>query len=177
MKKITKTKLGVFIVENDVFQDDRGFFMECWRKESYNSEVTPHNFVQDNVSYSRRGVLRGFHCQVGERPQGKLVQVFSGKIFDVVVDIDPKSQFYGKTESFYLTPGFQVFIPGSFAHGFQVLSPSALVAYKCTEYYNKKNERTIIYNDPKIDIQWPLTPILSDKDKAGILLKDLNYGN
>ena len=172
MKKITKTKLGVFLIENDLFQDDRGFFMECWRKELYNSEVTPYNFVQDNVSYSRRGVLRGFHYHIGKKPQEKLVQVFSGKTLDVVVNIDPKSRFYGKAESFYLTPGFQVFIPGNFAHAFQVLSPSALVSYKCTEYYNKKNERTIIYNDPKIDIQWPLTPILSDKDMRGHRLKD-----
>lgn len=166
----------VLLIKPKVFEDDRGFFMESFnRKLFFDKTGLDLDFVQDNHSRSLRGVLRGLHYQVNQ-PQGKLVRVVVGEIFDVVVDIRRSSPTFGLWigERLSADNKHQLWIPPGMAHGFLVLSEAAEVLYKTTDYYAPACERTIRWNDPDLNIAWPLTtpPTLSPKDQAGALLKD-----
>ena len=166
---------GLVVVEPKVFGDARGFFMEIWNRDRYREAGLDWNFVQDNVSLSRRGILRGLHFQ-NPAPQGKLVFVLQGEVFDVAVDIRRDSPTFGRWHGLNLSGENkrQFFIPPGFAHGFAVLSETALFAYKCTEFYTPQNELTLAWNDPDIGIRWPLAhPQLSEKDACAPRLKDL----
>lgn len=165
----------VLIVEPDVFEDKRGYFFEAYQMERYSKAGIPSEFVQDNISYSRKGVLRGLHYQV-KMPQGKLVWVVQGEIFDVVVDLRRSSPTFGKWWGMSLSanPPIQIYVPGGFAHGFCVISSEALVCYKCTDYYSPSNERGVRWDDPDLAIKWPVaSPIVSEKDQRLPFLKDL----
>ncbi|TLS69850.1 dTDP-4-dehydrorhamnose 3,5-epimerase [Photobacterium damselae] len=165
----------VKIIEPAVFGDERGFFMETWNQKKFEELVTgrPTSFVQDNHSKSKKGILRGLHYQT-ENTQGKLVRVVSGEVFDVAVDIRKNSPTFGKWVGVYLSAENkrQLWVPEGFAHGFYVTSDEAEFVYKCTDYYNPSAEHSILWNDPEIGIEWPLTgePTLSLKDKAGVCL-------
>lgn len=166
--EVTKTKLGLYLIKIDRRYDERGFFNQIFQEESYRKAGIGCSFVQDNLSYSRYAVTRGLHYQNGERAQSKLIQVIKGEIFDVAVNIDKESKDYGKSESFHLESGMQIFIPSNFAHGFQCLSEDAYLLYKCSNAYSKGHEGTIIWNDPKLNINWPIkNVIISDKDALG----------
>ena len=176
--KIKKTKLdGCLIFEPKVFGDDRGFFLESYNLDRYEQYLgSNYNFVQDNHSRSSKGVLRGLHFQK-TKPQGKLVRVVRGEVFDVAVDIRKNSTSFGKYESVILSEENkkQFWIPPGFAHGFLVLSDIADFEYKCTEYYDPEDECSIAWNDPDIDINWPkLDIVISEKDKKAIKLSSLN---
>lgn len=164
----------ILIIEPTVFGDERGFFYESFNKKRF-AELTGVNreFVQDNHSKSSRGVLRGLHYQI-QQPQGKLVRVTSGEVFDVAVDLRKQSPTFGKWSGTILSSANkrQLWIPEGFAHGFLVLSESAEFLYKTTDYWAPEFERTILWNDEAIGIDWPLDgePLLSNKDKAGKLL-------
>jgi dTDP-4-dehydrorhamnose 3,5-epimerase len=166
--KVNKTKIPeVVVIEPDYFGDNRGFFMETWNRSRYVQAGLDVNFVQDNLSFSTRGVLRGLHFQK-PNSQGKLVYVLQGEVFDVAVDIRAGSptfkQWVGATLS--SDNKQQLFIPEGFAHGFCVLSETALFAYKCTDFYDPSSEHGIKWDDPEIGINWPISKvILSDKDK------------
>jgi dTDP-4-dehydrorhamnose 3,5-epimerase len=170
---VTETALpGVLLVEPTVFGDARGFFMESYSARRYAGAGIPAPFVQDNLSLSTRGVLRGLHFQ-HPHGQGKLVHVLLGEVFDVAVDVRLGSPTFGKWVGEYLSSENkrQLYIPPGFAHGFLVTSDEALFAYKCTEYYDPAVERTIRWDDPRIGIAWPTeSPILSDKDRGASLL-------
>jgi dTDP-4-dehydrorhamnose 3,5-epimerase len=174
--KVTETKLsGVIIVEPKVFGDSRGFFQETWQKARYEEIGIRENFVQDNLSFSTRGVLRGLHYQ-NPNTQGKLVSVIDGEVFDVAVDIRVGSPTFGKWEGVHLSGENhrQLWVPSGFAHGFCVLSDTAYFMYKCTDVYNPIAEGGILWNDPDIGIEWPLQEvILSEKDKTYLQLKDI----
>jgi dTDP-4-dehydrorhamnose 3,5-epimerase len=164
----------VLLVEPKIFQDERGFFLESYQKKNFSEAGIPFDFVQDNHSKSCQGVLRGLHYQI-KQPQGKLVRVITGKIFDVAVDIRRHSPTFGKWFGTYLSEENKqmLWVPIGFAHGFYVTSPQAEVLYKATDYYAPQWERTIIWNDPAINIQWPIQDealSLSPKDEAGNLL-------
>lgn len=166
---------GLFIVEPRVFGDSRGFFVESWNQRRYTEAGLPDTFVQDNFSFSRRGALRGLHFQ-NPLPQGKLVSVLEGEVFDVVVDLRRKSPTFAKTEAVRLSADNkrQFYVPPGFAHGFLVLSETALFHYKCTEFYSPKDEMTLLWNDPDLGINWPVAnPIISEKDVRGLRLRDL----
>jgi dTDP-4-dehydrorhamnose 3,5-epimerase len=175
--KIQQTELqGVLVIESEVFSDARGYFLETYNAKAFAEAGISEQFVQDNQSRSKRGVLRGLHYQT-ERAQGKLVRVLLGAIYDVVVDIRPESSSYGKWSGFNLSARNHkmIWIPKGFAHGFYTLSETADVAYKATEFYAPQHERVILWNDPDLAIRWPLQgePILSEKDKAGHSLKEI----
>ena len=175
--KVIKTKLnGVVIIEPKVFGDERGFFLETFNSSRYKDLMNINEtFVQDNHSRSSRGVLRGLHFQKS-KPQGKLVRVVSGEVYDVAVDIDPASVTYGCYEGVILSAENkrQFYVPPGYAHGFAVLSKTADFEYKCTDYYDPADEGGIIWNDPDIAIDWPISnPVLSDKDRVLPRLKDL----
>jgi dTDP-4-dehydrorhamnose 3,5-epimerase len=156
----------VQIIEPQIFEDDRGYFLETYHLNRFKSAGLPDVFVQDNLSFSVKNTLRGLHFQV-TRPQAKLVQAISGEIFDVAVDIRPASPTFGRWVSVLLTDHNkrQVFIPEGFAHGFYVLSDSAHVAYKCSDFYDREDEGGILWSDPAIGIDWPTThPLVSAKD-------------
>ncbi len=174
--KILSTSLpGVLIIEPDVYRDERGWFLETYHADKYQDGGIPLSFVQDNHSSSVCGTLRGLHAQMS-RPQGKLVRVIRGEIFDVAVDIRRGSPTFTFWESVSLTAeNFkQIYIPPGFAHGFCVLSDVAEVEYKCTDIYTPGDEITIAWNDQQIGIHWPLeSPILSQKDAAGQSLQVL----
>lgn len=174
--KVLETKLpGVLIIEPDVHGDARGFFMETWQQKRYAEYGLPANFVQDNLSLSHKGVLRGLHYQ-DPNPQGKLVYVLQGEVFDVAVDIRRDSPTFGQWVGVTLSSENkrQLYIPEGFAHGFCVTSETALFAYKCTDYYNPQAEHGIIWNDPDIGIEWPVKkPVLSEKDRQNMRLKDI----
>ncbi len=166
---------GLLIIEPDVFGDTRGYFLETYHLGRFQSAGLDANFVQDNLSFSKQGTLRGLHFQV-TKPQTKLVQAVTGDIFDVAVDIRPESPTFGKWSSALLSEENkrQLFIPGGFAHGFCVLSESAHVAYKCSDYYSPEDEGGILWSDPDIAIDWPVKePTLSVKDQQYPLLIDL----
>jgi dTDP-4-dehydrorhamnose 3,5-epimerase len=166
MKFIQTEVPGVILVEPDVFRDARGFFLETFHAKKYREGGIPYDFVQDNHSSSERGTLRGLHAQ-RRRPQGKLVRAVRGEIFDVAVDIRPGSQTFGKWVGATLSgENFrQIFVPPGFAHGFCVVSESAEVEYKCTDFYDKADEIGIAWNSVGID--WPVKePVLSPKDAA-----------
>jgi len=165
---IIKTVLeDVVIIEPEVFRDNRGFFMETYSRDRYKEAGVVCDFVQDNLSYSVKGTLRGLHFQI-KRPQAKLVQVITGEIFDVAVDIRPGSSTFGKWTGVYLSEKNkrQLFIPEGFAHGFCVISETAHFLYKCSDFYFQHDEGGIIWSDPDIGIDWPVKdPIVSEKDK------------
>jgi len=174
---VVKTSLdGVVIIEPKVFGDDRGFFLETYQEKRYRECIgIDQPFVQDNHSRSSRGVLRGLHFQK-TKPQGKLVRVVTGEVYDVVVDITPSSPTYGQFEGFVLSAENkrQFWVPPGYAHGFVVLSDIADFEYKCTDYYDPSDEGGVLWSDPDIGIQWPLSDvILSDKDQMLPRLKDL----
>lgn len=175
--KIIETRLpGVLIVEPKVFGDARGYFMESFQAERYAAAGIAGPFVQDNLSFSRRGILRGLHLQ-NPRPQGKLVQVLQGEVFDVAVDVRVGSPTFGQWEGVILSAenARQYYVPPGFAHGFVVTSETALFAYKCTDYYMPQSEISLLWNDSDIGIEWPVTePQLSVKDAAGLLLADID---
>ncbi len=175
--KVTPTSLPeVLILEPEVFGDDRGFFFESYNRRRMEDALgRPMNFVQDNHSRSLRGVLRGLHYQL-PRPQGKLVRVVVGEVFDVAVDIRRDSRTFGRWESGILSAENkrQLWVPPGFAHGFLVLSVAAEVLYKTTDYYHPEHEHCIRWDDPAIAIDWPLRgamPIVSGKDQAGKALR------
>ena len=164
----------VLLIEPNIFGDARGFFVETFHEAKLRAAGFDWRFVQDNHSRSRRGVLRGLHYQV-RRPQGKLIRVARGEIFDVAVDIRRGSPTFGRWTCAVLNDENlrQIFVPPGFAHGFCVLSEVADVEYKCTEFYAPELERTILWNDPAIGIAWPLAdPLLSDKDRRGVPLAE-----
>ena len=175
--KVTLTAIpDVVLIEPQVFIDSRGFFYESFNQKAFNEATgLDVNFVQDNHSYSARGVLRGLHYQMPQ-PQGKLVRVVRGSVFDVAVDIRRSSPTFGKWEGMELTEACfkQRWIPKGFAHGFLVTSEIAELLYKSTDYYVPCHERCVRWNDPAIGIQWPLTiePKLSAKDQQGLALRD-----
>lgn len=161
----------VWILEPKLFKDDRGYFMETWREEDFNRNIGYDvHFLQDNQSKSSYGVLRGLHYQKGAYSQAKLVRVLSGKVLDVAVDLRKESETFGKYIAVELTEenNRQLFIPRGFAHGFQVLSPTAVFVYKVDNCYAPEAECSILYNDPTLNIQWPIMDseqlILSEKD-------------
>lgn len=174
MKVISCTIPDVLIIEPKVFGDERGFFLESFNQQRF-KEMTGVNstFVQDNHSRSARHVLRGLHYQI-KHPQGKLVRVTAGEVFDVCVDLRKHSATFGHAVSVRLsaTNYRQLWIPPGFAHGFLVLSDSAEFLYKTTDYYAPEHERSLLWNDPALGIEWPLTaePLLSAKDKDGVPL-------
>ena len=174
--KITPTKLdGVVILQPNVYPDSRGFFFELWNKKRNTEAGLPADLVQDNVSFSNKGVLRGLHLQ-NPNPQGKLVSVLHGEIFDVAVDVREGSPTFGEWISVVLTGALhnQLYIPPGFAHGFQVLSENATVMYKTTDYWSPSSERTLLWNDPAIGIEWPIAePIVSAKDAQGVSLAEI----
>lgn len=176
MVDVRETALpGVLILAPQVFRDDRGIFFEAWHGERYASIGINESFVQDNVSRSGRGVLRGLHFQ-HPGGQGKLIQVLEGEVFDVAVDVRAGSPTFGQWAGATLSSENrrQIWIPGGFAHGFCVTSEQAIFAYKCTAYYDPECEHTLRWNDPDVGIDWPVAkPELSAKDRDGVLLKDL----
>ena len=174
MKLIPTDLPEVLIVEPEVFGDSRGFFMESWNRKAFVALGLDLDFVQDNHSRSGKGVLRGLHYQLNE-PQGKLVRVTSGAVFDVAVDLRRSSPHFGRWEGVELSAENhrQLWIPPGFAHGFLVLSETADFLYKTTRYYAPEHERCILWNDPEIGIRWPLdgAPALSAKDRLGTSLR------
>lgn len=181
MRFIPTTIPDVILIEPRVFADDRGFFLESYQKQRFAEAGIPFDFVQDNHSKSQQGVLRGLHYQI-EQTQGKLVRVISGEIFDVAVDIRKSSPTFGKWVGEVLSAENKklIWVPPGFAHGFYVTSPSAEVLYKATDYYAPQWERSIIWNDQAIQIEWHLNgvePILSNKDKAGTPLAEAEVFN
>jgi len=168
---VKETELkGCYILQPKVFQDKRGYFLESFNQREFN-ELTNNNiaFVQDNESFSTRGVLRGLHYQRGEYAQAKLVRVIKGKVLDIAVDIRKDSETFGKHVSIELSEEnkTQIFLPRGFAHGFVVLSDTALFSYKCDNYYNKDSEGGITYNDPILKINWQIPSheiVVSEKD-------------
>lgn len=173
---IIKTKIkDLVIIEPKVFGDERGFFYEMFQAERYKAAGINADFVQDNRSRSSKGVLRGLHFQK-TKPQGKLVSVIEGEVFDVAVDLRPHSDTFGQYETVLLTGEnkLQFYVPPGFAHGFCVLSDIADFYYKCTDYYDPADESGLLWNDEGLGIQWPLeAPLLSDKDKAQPTLSEV----
>lgn len=166
---------GVLLIEPEVFADARGFFMETHHQRRYAEAGIVKPFLQDNRSHSTRNVLRGLHYQL-RQPQGKLVYVISGEIYDVAVDIRRGSPTFGRWEGLYLSGDNkrQLFVPEGFAHGFCVVSETADVLYKCTDFYRPDDEYGIIWNDPTIDIVWPVeSPFVSPKDGRYPALRDI----
>lgn len=167
MKIIESDIKGVFVIEPDFFPDARGYFFESYSKKKYLEAGLNFDFVQDNISKSQSGTIRGLHYQVGEFAQGKLCQVLTGKVLDVAVDIRFGSPTFGKYFAVELSGENhkQIWIPPGFAHGFSVLSDEAIFSYKCTSYYSKKHERSILYNDSELGIDWKIErPVVSEKD-------------
>lgn len=171
--KVTETKLkGCYIIEPKIIKDERGYFMETFNEKAFGEIIGQKvHFVQDNQSFSTRGVLRGLHYQTGEYAQAKLVRVLQGEVLDVAVDIRPGSPTFGQYESLVLSGENhkQFFVPRGFAHGFLVLSETATFFYKCDNFYNKESEGGIAYNDATINIDWnfpELELIISEKDKV-----------
>ena len=174
MKVIETSLPGMLIIDPDVFGDSRGFFMETYNERRYRDAGLPRRFVQDNLSSSARGVLRGLHYQNPDA-QGKLLYVLSGEVFDVAVDIRVGSPTFGQWTGVYLSAENkrQFYVPPDFAHGFVVTGQTALFAYKCTDYYAREAEGAILWNDPEIGIEWPIdNPTLSEKDQAAPTLED-----
>ena len=176
MRFVPTTIPEVIVIEPKVFADERGFFLESYQKQCFLEAGIDVDFVQDNHSKSGHGILRGLHYQI-RQPQGKLMRVISGEIFDVAVDIRKGSPTFGKWVGDYLSADNKkmLWIPAGFAHGFYVTSSAAEVIYKATDYYAPQWERTIAWNDPAIHIDWPIgdmSPILSAKDAKGASLAE-----
>lgn len=172
--RVSATELpGVLLVEPDVFEDSRGFFMETFHAPRYAEAGITSPFLQDNVSFSTRGVLRGLHFQ-HPQAQAKLVYVLQGKVFDVAVDVRTGSPTFGSWTGVMLSSDnkWQVYIPEGFAHGICTVSETALFVYKCTELYDAQSENCVLWNDPDIGIEWPVaSPTLSERDKHAPCLK------
>ena len=173
-----KTEISdVLIIKPKSFSDERGYFLESFRKNEYLVNGIKPEFVQDNISRSINGTLRGLHYQVGEFAQGKLCQVLKGEVLDVAVDIRFGSPTFGKYASVILSEEnhTQIWIPEGFAHGFSVLSDEAIFHYKCTQYYSKEHERSIYYADKELNIDWLLSqPLVSQKDKEAKLFMEID---
>ena len=174
--KVSQTELdGVLLIEPTIHHDSRGQFFESYAKEKYRAVGIQEDFVQDNQSLSNKNVLRGLHYRIAPE-QSKLVRVVKGEVFDVVVDIRKSSPTFGKWQSFILsdTNHLQLYVPVGFAHGFCVLSDTMEFLYTVYEYYSGEKEKGLIWNDPDIGIDWPISdPILSDKDKGNPRLRSL----
>ncbi len=175
--KIFKTKIhGLILIQPKKFFDTRGYFFESYNSKTYSEIGIKNLFVQDNLSISKKNVLRGLHYQ-NKKPQGKLVSVIKGSILDIAVDIRKNSKTFGKHQAFILSEKNckQLWIPRNFAHGFLTLSSNTIVSYKCTDFYDPSDQNTIIWNDKTLNITWPTKkPIISEKDKKGILFKNIN---
>ena len=172
----------VVVIEPQLFGDHRGFFMETWQQRAFAEAGIDQTFVQDNHSRSSQGILRGLHYQI-QQPQGKLVRVISGEVFDVAVDIRQGSPTFGQWvgERLSAVNRLMLWVPPGFAHGFYVISPEAEFLYKCTDFYAPAHERAILWNDPALAIAWPLVggaaPVLSAKDAAAVPFRDAEvYG-
>lgn len=175
--KIIPSKLsGVRIIEPVMFGDSRGYFLETWNAGRYAGIHGTANFVQDNISFSRRGILRGLHFQ-NPNAQGKLISVLGGEVYDVTVDLRRNSPTFGQWEAFSISSEnrLQLFLPPGFAHGFQVVSETVLFHYKCTAFYSAADEHTLCWDDPDLGIPWPVpNPVLSARDARGKRLRDLS---
>ena len=166
---------GVLILEPDIFSDERGFFLESWNSRRYEDAGIAGSFVQDNISFSKKGVLRGLHFQYPQS-QGKLVQVLSGEVVDIAVDVRKDSPTFGQWISEVLSHSNhrQMYIPSGFAHGYCVTSETAVFSYKCSDFYNPVSEGGIIWNDPDLNIDWLVKePVLSLKDAGLPKLRDI----
>ena len=179
--KYTKTAIPeVVLIEPTVYGDHRGFFMETWQHRAFQENVADVTFVQDNHSKSSQGILRGLHYQI-QNPQGKLVRVIQGSVFDVAVDMRKSSPTFGQWVGFELSAENyrMLWVPPGFAHGFYVNSESAEFTYKCTDYYAPEHERSLLWNDAEVGVDWPLkdgqTPSLSDKDSEGAPFLKADY--
>ncbi len=174
--KITRTAIeGVLVIEPRVFEDQRGYFMEIFHQERYDASGVSRVFVQDNLSFSVKGTLRGLHFQ-DRKPQAKLLQVIAGEIFDVAVDLRPDSATFGQWTGVNLSDANkrQLLIPEGLAHGFCVLSETAHFLYKCADFYDPEDEKGILWSDPGIGIRWPIDrPIISEKDSVLPLLSEV----
>ncbi len=171
---------GLKVIKPDVFGDDRGYFIEIYNEGRYKAFGIDNIFVQDNISKSCYGVIRGLHFQKGEHSQAKLVQVIEGRVLDVAVDLREDSPTYGEWYGVELTGEnhYQFLIPRGFAHGFSVLSETAVFSYKCDNLYNKESEGGIMYNDPQLNIDWQIPvdkAIISDKDKVNEALGSYKF--
>ena len=169
MKIIASNIPDILVFEPTVYSDGRGYFMETWRQSVFEAQGIDAGFVQDNQSNSNRGTLRGLHYQLNH-PQGKLARVVSGEVFDVAVDLRKSSAYFGRWIGILLSAENkkQLWIPPGFAHGFYVMSESAELLYKCTDYYDPEDDHSLLWNDETVGIDWPLLdskPLLSDKDK------------
>ncbi len=175
--KVSETALpGVLLIEPEVFEDSRGYFVTLWSQSSYARHELPNSYVQDNISKSLRGVIRGLHLQ-HPSGQGKLVSVGCGAVYDVAVDVRPDSPSFGQWVGEELSEGNhrQLYLPPGFAHGFCALSEMALVVYKCTAPYAPQHEIGIAYDDPDLGIEWPVdSPIVSQRDRANPRLAQLD---
>ena len=178
--EVTETPLpGVLLIDPTVFRDDRGSFRELWKRERYSEHGIPADFVQDNAAVSSKGVLRGLHYQYPE-PQGKLVMVLEGEVFDVAVDIRRGSPHFGEWYGTRLSEatGRQLWIPEGFAHGYLTLSDTAVFAYKCTRVYSPDGDAAVRWDDPEIGVDWPVetpgAPKLSAKDAAAPALNEID---
>ncbi len=173
MEKIATAIADVFMIAPGVFGDDRGFFFESYNRRSMAALGIEQDFVQDNHSRSARGVLRGLHYQI-RQPQGKLVRVVAGEVFDVAVDLRRASPTFGQWVGMTLSAENKrmAWVPPGFAHGFYVVSETAEVLYKASDYYAPEHERSLLWNDPVLGVEWPLSgePLLSDKDRKGLPL-------
>lgn len=175
MKLVPSRLAGVRVFVAPAFADERGSFWETWNERRYADVIGPVKFVQDNVSVSGRGVLRGLHFQ-NPNAQGKLITALAGEVYDVVVDLRRRSPTFGQWEAFTISAEnrLQLFLPPGFAHGFQVVSESAHFHYKCTSFYSAADEHTLNWSDPDLGIPWPVAnPVLSAKDGCGLRLRDL----
>jgi dTDP-4-dehydrorhamnose 3,5-epimerase len=175
MNVVPSTLAGALVIEPRVFGDARGFFFESWNARVFAAAGIAEPFVQDNHSRSARHVLRGLHYQI-KQPQGKLVRVVCGEVFDVFVDLRRSSPTFGKWESVTLSSQNRrmLWVPAGFAHGFLVTSEYAEVLYKVTDYWAPENERTLAWNDPALQVDWPISgqPVLSEKDEQGVQLSE-----
>ena len=176
--KVTEFPIaGLKLIEPKVFGDERGFFQETWNRKTYENCGINLPFVQDNLSFSQRGVLRGLHFQ-NPKAQGKLVSVIQGEVFDVAVDLRKESSTFGKWQGVYLSGEnhHQFWVPPGFAHGFLVCSETALISYKCTELYSPQDESGVRWDDPELNISWPIDiePIVSEKDQKNLFLRDID---
>ncbi len=171
---------GLYVIEPQVFGDARGYFVETYQYEKFKAAGLTMEFVQDNQSLSHKGVLRGLHFQK-EHPQGKLVRVIMGTVYDVAVDLRKGSPTYGKYQGVILSEENKkmFYVPKGFAHGFLVLSDTAVFSYKCTDYYHPEDEGGVLWNDPDIQIEWPiddnLKPLISEKDAKLPTLKESGF--
>lgn len=176
--EVIKTEIeGLLLIKPKVFKDDRGYFLESYNEAVYRNAGIDLYFVQDNISKSQQGTIRGLHYQVGDDAQGKLCKVLYGKVLDVAVDIRFGSPTFGKYFASELSEEnhTQLWIPPGFAHGFSVLSEEVIFSYKCTAPYNKESERAILYNDKELNIDWKVVnPIVSEKDMKAKLFKEID---